>query len=208
MQDIKIIAHRGYWKAESEKNTMIALERAVNAGFGFETDLRDYGGKLVISHNPPKGNEITVESVLGMYSQKCSNAPLALNIKADGLQAMAKELLDKYGIDNYFFFDMSICDTLPYISQQLKIASRCSEFELEMPFYKDSTIVWVDFFADDSLGIAETERILRDGKAACVVSPELHGRDHSNIWSQLKGMDHSNLYLCTDYPEEADKYFK
>ena len=53
MQNIKIIAHRGFWKIESEKNTMLALERAIENGFGFETDLRDYAGKLVISHNPP-----------------------------------------------------------------------------------------------------------------------------------------------------------
>lgn len=208
MRNIKIIAHRGYWKTGVEKNTMVALERAIDYGYGFETDLRDYGGKLVISHNPPKGNEITVESVFEMYSQKQSNVPLALNIKADGLQEMLAELLVKYNINNYFFFDMSVCDTLPYISQHLKIASRCSEYERDMPFYKNSTTVWVDFFIDDSLVIPEVERILKDGKIACVVSPELHGRNYSNVWNQLKGIKKANLYLCTDYPEEADKFFK
>lgn len=208
MQNIKIIAHRGFWKTELEKNTIIALERAIDCGYGFETDLRDSGGKLVISHNPPIGNEITVESVFEMYSQKQSNAPLALNVKADGLQEMLVELLVKYNINNYFFFDMSVCDTLPYISQHLKIASRRSEYERDMPFYKNSTTVWVDFFIDDSLVIPEVERILKDGKIACVVSPELHGRDYSNVWNQLKGIKKSNLYLCTDYPEEAAKFFK
>lgn len=33
---MKIIAHRGYWKTESEKNTMTALTRAVENGYGFE----------------------------------------------------------------------------------------------------------------------------------------------------------------------------
>lgn len=207
IQNIKIIAHRGYWKTELEKNTMIALGRAIDCGYGFETDLRDYGGKLVISHNPPTGNEITVESVFKMYSQKQSNVPLALNIKADGLQEMLAELLVKYNIDNYFFFDMSVCDTLPYISQNFKIASRRSEYEKEMPFYKNSTTVWVDFFIDDSLVLPEVERILKDGKIACVVSPELHGRDYSNLWNQLKCMDNSNLYLCTDYPGKAEIFF-
>lgn len=208
MRNVKIIAHRGYWKTESEKNTMVALERAIDYGYGFETDLRDYGGKLVISHNPPKGNEITVESVFEMYSQKQSNVPLALNIKADGLQEMLAELLVKYNIHNYFFFDMSVCDTFPYTSQHLKIASRCSEYERDMPFYKNSTTVWIDFFIDDSLVLPEVERVLKDGKIACVVSPELHGRDYSNVWNQLKCIENPNLYLCTDYPEEADKFFK
>ena len=208
MQKIKIIAHRGYWKTELEKNTMAALERAIDCGYGFETDLRDCRGELVISHNPPKGNEITVESVFEMYSQKQSNVPLALNIKADGLQETIAELLVKYNINNYFIFDMSLCDTLLYISQHLKIASRRSEYEKDMPFYKSSTTVWVDFFIDDSLVIPEVERILKDGKIACVVSPELHGRNYSNVWNQLKCIENPNLYLCTDYPEEAAKFFK
>lgn len=207
MQNIKIIAHRGYWKTELEKNTMAALKRAIDCGYGFETDLRDCGGTLVISHNPPKGNEITVESVFEMYSQKQSDVPLALNIKADGLQEMLAGLLAKYNINNYFVFDMSVCDTLSYISQHFKIASRRSEYEKDMPFYMNSTTVWVDFFMSDSLVRSEVENILKDGKIACVVSPELHGRDYSDVWNQLKYINNPNLYLCTDYPEEADNFF-
>lgn len=204
MHNTRIIAHRGFWKADSDKNTMTAFERAIERGFGFETDFRDCMGKLVISHNSPKGNEITAESLFEMYSQKQSNVPLALNIKADGLQEMAKYLLKKYHIDNYFFFDMSVCDTISYIEQKLKIASRRSEYEKDLPFYEDSTTVWVDFFESDSLVIPETNKFLRDGKIACVVSPELHGRDHRYMWNQLKDINNSNLYLCTDYPEEAN----
>lgn len=207
MQNIKIIAHRGYWKTELEKNTMAALERAIDYGYGFETDLRDCGGTLVISHNPPKRNEITVESVFEMYSQKQSNVPLALNIKADGLQEMLAELVAKYNINNYFVFDMSVCDTLPYINQHFKIASRRSEYEKDMPFYMNSVTVWIDFFMDDSLVRSEVERILKDDKITCVVSPELHGRDYFDVWNQLKYINNTNLYLCTDYPEKADKFF-
>lgn len=207
MQNIKIIAHRGYWKTELEKNTMTALKRAIDCGYGFETDLRDCRGELVISHNPPVGNEVTVKSIFEMYSQKQSDVPLALNIKADGLQEMLAELVAKYNINNYFVFDMSVCDTLPYISQHFKIASRRSEYEKDMPFYMDSATVWVDFFMNDSLVRSEVERILKDGKIACVVSPELHGRDYFNVWNQLKYINNTNLYLCTDYPEKADKFF-
>lgn len=207
MQNIKIIAHRGYWKTELEKNTMTALKRAIDCGYGFETDLRDCRGELVISHNPPTGNEITVKSIFEMYSQKQSDVPLALNIKADGLQEMLAELVAKYNINNYFVFDMSVCDTLPYISQHFKIASRRSEYEKDMPFYMNSATVWVDFFMNDSLVRSEVERILKDGKIACVVSPELHGRDYFDVWNQLKYINNTNLYLCTDYPEKADKFF-
>ena len=47
--NIKILAHRGFWKEETEKNTKIAFERAFNSGFGIETDLRDIKGEIVIS---------------------------------------------------------------------------------------------------------------------------------------------------------------
>ena len=36
---IEVIAHRGWWKAENEKNTKTAFERAFDCGFGVETDL-------------------------------------------------------------------------------------------------------------------------------------------------------------------------
>ena len=60
-QDVVIIAHRGYWKNENEKNKKAAFERAFDCGFGVETDLRDIKGEIVISHNMPLGDEISFE---------------------------------------------------------------------------------------------------------------------------------------------------
>ena len=206
---MKIIAHRGFWKTESEKNTKKALERAIENGFGFETDFRDCGGEILISHNPPKGNEMTADEVFKMYQAAGSQAPLALNIKADGLQEMMEDLLKKYNIENYFFFDMSVCDTVIYVDENLKIASRLSEFETEMPFYKDSSTVWIDYFNSDGPTIQKVKETLKDGKIACVVSPELHKREYDNMWEQLKPMiGEEKLYLCTDYPDKAKEYFK
>lgn len=206
---MKILAHRGFWKTESEKNTKVAIERAINNGFGFETDYRDYGGKILISHNPPKGDEMSAEEVFKMYQAAGSQEPLALNIKADGLQDMMADLLEKYSVNNYFFFDMSVCDTVIYTDKNLNIASRISEFETEMPFYKDSATVWIDYFNSDGPTIQKVIEALKDGKIACVVSPELHKRDYHQMWEQLKPMKgEEKLYLCTDYPDKAKEYFK
>ncbi len=206
---MKILAHRGYWKNESEKNSITAIERALSNGYGFETDFRDFGGKILISHNPPKGNEITADLVFKAYKDSGLQEPLALNIKADGLQDMMAELLKRYGIENYFFFDMSVCDTVIYVDKKLKIASRLSEYETEMPFYKESSTVWIDYFKSDGLTIQKVRETLHDKKIACVVSPELHQRSYQNMWSQLTAYkDEPNLYLCTDKPDEAKKYFK
>lgn len=205
---MKIIAHRGFWKNESEKNTMKALERAIENGFGFETDFRDCGGKILISHNPPRGTEITADEVFKMYHKSGSQSPLALNIKADGLQDMMGQLLKRYDINNYFFFDMSVCDTVLYVEKRLQTASRLSEYEKDMPFYKDSTTVWIDYFNSDGPTIQKVKDTLRDKKTACVVSPELHKRAYQIMWSQLLPYkNEETLYLCTDYPDKAKEYF-
>ena len=39
---MKIISHRGWWRAEIEKNTPRAFQRTLSAGFGTETDVRDF----------------------------------------------------------------------------------------------------------------------------------------------------------------------
>ena len=64
LNNIEILAHRGYWLKEEEKNTEIAFERAFDNGFGVETDLRDLKGEIVISHNMPCGNEMAFEELL------------------------------------------------------------------------------------------------------------------------------------------------
>jgi hypothetical protein len=48
---IKILAHRGQWNLPEKKNSLSAFERAFSNGYGIETDIRDYKGELVISHN-------------------------------------------------------------------------------------------------------------------------------------------------------------
>ena len=46
-----ILAHRGVWRISEERNSMSSIRAALDAGFGIETDVRDYKGNLVISHD-------------------------------------------------------------------------------------------------------------------------------------------------------------
>lgn len=204
---MRIIAHRGFWRTQEEKNSRVALERAMECGYGFETDFRDYGGKVLISHNPPVGDELTADELFRMYATSGRKGTLALNIKADGLQDMMRELLEKYVIEDYFLFDMSVCDTIPYIERKMKIASRSSEFEPYLPFYKDSEVVWVDYF-DGRTNIAdELRKYIADGKMPCIVSPDLHGLPYEAMWQMLKDNGFTNIMLCTDVPDKAEQYF-
>ena len=204
---MQIIAHRGFWRSQEEKNSRVALERAMEYGFGFETDFRDFGGRILISHNPPIGNEFTADELFRLYAESGNKSTLALNIKADGLQDMMLELLKKYRIENYFLFDMSVCDTIPYIERKMKIASRSSEFEPFLPFYKDSEVVWVDYFDGRTNIIEELRKYIADGKRPCIVSPELHGLSYEPMWQMLKENGLTDIMLCSDVPDKAEQYF-
>ena len=204
---MQIIAHRGFWKTAEEKNSLTALRRAIECGFGFETDFRDYGGRLLISHNPPVGDELSADELFRIYADSGSRETLALNIKADGLQDMMLNMLRQYGVENYFLFDMSVCDTIPYIERKMKIASRSSEFEPYLPFYKDSEVVWVDYFDGRTNIIEELRKYIADDKKPCIVSPELHGLPYEQMWQMLKENRLTNIMLCTDVPDKAYKYF-
>jgi hypothetical protein len=82
-----IISHRGYWINKIEKNTNVSFERSFRLGFGTETDIRDYNGNLVISHDIPTGSSISIDEFFNIYNRQ-SNSILALNIKSDGLQSI------------------------------------------------------------------------------------------------------------------------
>ena len=42
----EVRAHRGWWLTPAEKNSKAAFERALAAGYGIETDVRDCDGEL------------------------------------------------------------------------------------------------------------------------------------------------------------------
>src|ERR1700722_7438777 len=99
-----ILSHRGYWKQPAEKNQEIALRRSFALGFGAETDVRDRGGTLVISHDPPLGGELPFEALLDIHPEYDGDLPLALNVKSDGLQPLLVAALERRGLQNHFFF--------------------------------------------------------------------------------------------------------
>lgn len=204
---MKIIAHRGFWEQEEEKNKLESFSRAFEFSFGVETDIRDSNGELVISHNPPLGNEIKVTDLFHLYKSYNKSLLLALNIKSNGLQDKLKKLINDYEIENYFLFDMAVPDTIGYVNLNTKIASRLSEYEHEMPFYQDSDVVWMDCFKSDWFKNDEIEKQLANGKKVCIVSPELHNREYEKIWERYKEIKNDNIMLCTDFPMKAERFF-
>lgn len=206
---MQIISHRGYWKEWSERNQRIAFERSFDNQMGTETDLRDVCGKIVISHDMPKGDEITFEEVLQIMDGR--NLPLALNIKADGQIDEILRLLKKYNHTNYFTFDMSIPDMIVQASKGVKFYTGYSDVLGTPVLYNEAEGVWLDSFLNPWWQAITIDRIIKDGKGVCIVSEDLHGRDVTKQWNEIKKCNNyfnSKLILCTDRPEEANKFFE
>jgi len=206
-----IIAHRGYWRKKSEKNTAAAFKKAFSEGFGVETDIRDYNGKLVVSHDIAKKSCLKIRSFFEIYNNSKKKSVLALNIKADGLQLKLKKMLREYKIKNYFVFDMSVPDGLEYLKFGFKIFTRQSEYETIPSFYNKAAGIWLDEFYYHWITKGLILNHLKNGKKICIVSPELHKRNYRKEWQDYKnisnGINSKNLIICTDYPEKAREFF-
>lgn len=208
---MKILAHRGQWLHNAEKNSREALRLALDSRFGIETDLRDFGGRLVISHDPPSTNAFFVEDFFSMVASiSFGETPLALNIKSDGLRSMLKDLLKQHSIENYFCFDMSFPETLAYSRYGLRYFTRQSEYEREPVLYADAAGVWMDMFSSDWITASDIARHLDAGKEVAIVSPELHGRPWLPFWESVSAnglTEAAGLMLCTDHPTAAQDFF-
>lgn len=208
-----VLSHRGYWQDDIEKNQPAGFHRSFSSEFGTETDIRDYNGTLVISHDIADDKSITVRRFLEIYNQYENNykLPLALNIKADGLQEQLKELLEEYRISNYFVFDMSVPDSLQYLRQDFNVFTRESEHEKEPSFYKEAYGVWLDEFNSHWITKEIIYNHLSNNKQICIVSPDLHKRKYRKEWQHYKEIEKAlginNLMICTDHPGEAKEFF-
>ena len=208
---MKILAHRGYWNASIEKNSPKAIRMALDNGYGFESDIRDYDGDLVISHNIADSTCQKAKEVFQWLRDFRDIYAFAINIKADGLKYLLMDLIAQYKISNYFLFDMSIPQMIEFKEIGLRFFTRQSEVELHPTMYENACGVWLDsFWRTDWITEDLLKKYLNDGKEICLVSPELHGRyDYKKLWSKIKSFDISmdNIMLCTDYPDQAKEYF-
>ena len=207
-----VLSHRGYWKKSSEKNLTIAFEQSFSLGFGTETDIRDYKGELVISHDIADEKCISAKEMFEIYNKYDNTLPLALNIKADGLQIKLKELLEEYNITNYFVFDMSVPDGLGYLKNNLKAFTRESEYEKVPSFYDEACGIWLDEFQGHWITKEVIEKHIKNNKQICIVSPDLHKREYEKEWQHYKEIEQElgidNLMICTDFPEIAREFFR
>ena len=204
-----ILAHRGLWKKKNEQNTLAAFRRAIDHGYGIETDIRDYNNKLVIAHDLPSKRSIEFIKLLDLVlNSENKNIYLAINIKSDGLKDLIKKE-KKLKKLNHFFFDMSIPQQKLFNDCKINYFIRLSELEnYNNKVRKNNECgVWLDSF----FKIWYNNKIIKNlrFKNIAIVSSELHKRkDYKVQWKMLNTIKtKKNLFLCTDFPIKADNYF-
>lgn len=209
--DMKILAHRGYWNKFAPKNTILAIKMALERGYGFESDVRDFEGNVVISHDIADSNCQKAEEIFKLLHDYSNNYTFAINIKADGLKNLLSNLLYVYDIHNYFLFDMSIPQMVEFKEKGLRFFTRQSEVESFPCMYEDAAGIWIDgFWSTDWITKDIILNHLEHNKDVCLVSPDLHSNQNfRDFWKKLKGynMDTDRIMLCTDYPDEARNFF-
>lgn len=195
----RVVAHRGLWFDPSERNSLLSLARAVEKGFGVETDIRDHGSSVFVRHDPGEGGIAWSEAWSAL--EGCRGR-LALNVKADGLPRL---LADAQPLPpSSFFFDMSWPQTLEYVRAGLPVALRVSEWEpLNLKLFDRLGIplrLVLDAFESDWwLGDARVLEACLAGEVM-MISPELHGRNPRAAWDWAAELiaEGANLSVCTD----------
>ena len=73
---MQIISHRGYWEKAAEKNSTVAFQRSFQLGFGAETDVRDFNGELVISHDIASAGNLSLQAFFELFNRYHQNPQL------------------------------------------------------------------------------------------------------------------------------------
>jgi hypothetical protein len=202
MQDW-IFAHRGDWHPDLLPNSSTALSNAFLNGFAVETDVRDFHGELVVSHDPCTST--AAQRFTELFSP---GHRVAINIKSDGLSGSLAKHLDHIVTSKSFIFDCSFPELLRYRSLGIPHAMRLSEYEKEFPWTPN--YIWLDAFESNWwLEDLPTHELMKKIPTV-IVSPELHKRDHKAVWDKAKSLRRSGveILICTDFPNQLAEEFK
>ncbi len=187
------ISHRINRKHELQK---------VPEEYGIELDLRDCGDRIVLQHDPfIKHDAEDFESFLEAYRHRL----IILNVKSERIEWRVLEIMAKYSIEKYFFLDSSFPMIRALIQRgERQIAVRFSEFEpIESALALAGQVewVWVDCFTKLPLNDENYSKLAKHFRI-CIVSPELQGRDTSQISDYARQLrDYPVDGICSKRPD-------
>jgi hypothetical protein len=207
----RILCHRGFWASENnlpflQKNSLAAFKRAIEYGYGIETDIRDFMGDIIISHDVPLKDCSPEFLDFSKFLELDILKILAVNVKSDGLITLLQKYKDRLSEIEYFFFDLSIPELVQYQKSGFSFATRISEYETISPL--NSNYIWVDSFKENFWNEIELLKFTtRSEFKLILVSPELHGFDPIKTWKEIGPLflSNPNLFICTDLPLSFEK---
>lgn len=165
---MEFIAHR--------VNTIVELKN-IPHDCGVEIDLRDSGKDLIISHEPFSEGELFED-----YLKQYSHGTMIVNIKSEGIEPRALELLNKYKTEKWFFLDSSFPMIYKLSSAgEQRLAVRISEYEtIDTALEMKGRVMWawIDCFSKFPLNENMVGQLKSAGIRTCLVSPELQGRQN------------------------------
>lgn len=220
-----ILAHRANLEGPNPKleNSLAATQRALELGFGIETDLRrDADRQFYISHDlQPR----TSENDFYLFSElfhRFSDRVIAMNVKELGYEKDLVGLQASGAMGRHsFYFDFELLEpTTPGLTQKMMqalsddgsigMASRLSDRNesLEQCLSIPANIVWADEFDSLWLTREHIEAAHAANRQVYAISPEIHGfkkAEQLRRWQEFKdwGVDG----LCTDNSLEAQAFF-
>lgn len=161
-------------------NTIRELDK-IPVEFGVEIDIRGFGRKILLSHDPI--DESKKYDELENYLKYYNHSFIIFNMKEAGYEQRVIELAEKLNLKDYFLLDVEF----PYLynatrkNRFRKIAVRYSEAEpIEfVNAQKENEIQLVDWiWIDTNTRLPLTKKIMEQmqGFKTCLVSPERWGR--------------------------------
>jgi hypothetical protein len=192
---VRIIAHR--------RNTVAELA-ATPAEYGIEVDIRSFGERLIIHHDPFREGED-----FETWMKSFRHGTLILNVKEEGLEARLIEIMRQRSVDDFFFLDQSFPFLVKWARNgERRCAVRVSEFEsvdTALTLAGKVDWVWVDCFTRFPLTTESAQRLQQAGFKLCLVSPELQGRpaetEIPQLRAQLASLRITAEAVCTKRPD-------
>jgi hypothetical protein len=181
----------------------IDLLRQTAPAFGVEMDLHAFGDRIVVHHDAFT-DAIDFEAWLDAYQ----HAFIILNVKEEGIETQVRDIVLKRGIREFFMLDLSFPALMKMVRlSESRVAIRVSEYEATvgaLTLAGKATWIWLDVFHGFPIPKQQYDALCAGGFKICLVSPELHGRNSSEIATMRSYMDGEGIEIdavCTKIPE-------
>ena len=159
----------------------------LSTNYGVEIDIRSYGSKLILNHEPFKNGCNFID-----YIENYKHGTLVLNIKESGIEDEVLKIVNSKSIKSYFLLDVE----MPYLYFSSKrgnknIAIRFSEYEnIKTVEYFKKLVNWIWIDTVNTLPIKKEIMPIISNFKSCIVCPERWGRKndikvYKKIFSKL-----------------------